>query len=496
MNKILKKIQENALSFPNKIALIGERKIADEIVEEKISYQDLVKKIDETTNFLRKSKYKNIALLADNSPDWIIFDLACLKAEITLTPIPHFFTNQQIENTLKEANIEAIFGDEILQNRFSNSVLNKVNESINYLLETDNEARIKDICKITFTSGSTADPKGIKLSANQIETVLFSLFERIGEENFEKSLSIIPLSILLENIAGVYLMLIAGATSVIPSLELVGIKNSSGIDIERFVKALAKHNPTSLITSPELAKLILNLTKAQKINPNNFKFIAIGGAKVAKEMLDEAHQLNLPIYQGYGLSENSSVTALNSKSQNKNGSVGKILSHAEVKIANDGEILIKGKTLAKDLKLDAEGYYATGDIGYFDEDGFLFISGRKKNIFITSMMRNVNPEWIESELLKSPIILQAAAFGEAMNSNLAIITLANPQISLEILKDEISKANQKLPDYAKISWIILNKESFSVQNLMLTGTGRIRREEISKNYEEQIAKRNFDLSIS
>lgn len=487
MSKIIEKINHTAAQNPHKIALVGEKKIGGKIVEEKITYRDLANKIKGAADELTKLNYHTIALIADNSPAWVIFDLACLLAKITLIPLPHFFTKSQIANALKLENVAAVFCDsktDILPADYvlKNHDLSEINFAIFENALTKNAPAKHSAAKITFTSGSTGNPKGIALGVDEIEAVLFSLLQRIGEKNIRKNLSILPLSILLENLAGVYLPLVTQTISVVPNLELVGIKNSSGIDIENFVHALKRHDPSTFITSPELAKLLIFLTLSKKVSAKNFSFIAVGGAKVAKDLLDEAEAVGIPLYQGYGLSECCSVVALNSKAQNKNGSVGKILPHVDVKIAVDGEILVKGKSLAQNIALNKDGYYATGDMGYFDEDGFLFINGRKKNIFITSMMRNVNPEWVESEFLKSPLIAQIAVFGEGMAHNAAVVIAANPKISKTEIEKEIARINGGLPDYAQVQQIILSREPFTNANGMLTGNGRPKRSEIWQRF--------------
>lgn len=491
MSRILEKIFKIAEQSPQKIALFGEGKNGQNLSStEEISYQDLANRIKTVSDSLQNLNHNKIALIADNSPSWIIFDLACLYSRITLIPLPQFFTEEQINNALNLEGVEALFTDD-------QSIATKIPKlqeghftaagiGFFYYKISSNRSAKSDIAKITFTSGSTGNPKGIALLTKQIDTTTFTLFERIGEENFSKNLSVFPLAILLENIAGAYLQLISQSIAVIPSLAKVGITNSSGINVEAFSRAIMSYNPTSLITSPELAKILIFLAKAEKISAKNFRFIAVGGARIAAGLVDEAHKLGIPLYQGYGLSESCSVVSLNSKRSNKNGSVGKILPHLQVKISDEGEILVKGISLAENLSVDSEEYYKTGDLGYFDEEGFLFISGRKKNIFITSMMRNVSPEWVESEILKSPLISQAAVFGESMLHGTAIVIATDPRAPIEVIKLEIDKANQNLPDYAQVKNFILASEPFSVKNQMLTGTGRIRREEVWKSYKSKI----------
>ena len=128
----------------------------------------------------------------------------------------------------------------------------------------------------------------------------------------------------------------------------------------------------------------------------------------------------------------------------------------------------------------------TGDTGYIDEDGFLFISGRIKNIFITSFGRNISPEWPEAELCSSPLIMQAAVFGEARPVNCAVIVAAGQAIDNHLIQAAIDSTNQRLPDYAQIRYWVKALEPFSVKNGMLTGNGRVIREKVYSVYQTDI----------
>jgi long-subunit acyl-CoA synthetase (AMP-forming) len=488
MNKIIDSIKLRSQQTPHLIALSKSG--------QKISYSELVFEIEKLTEFLRQKSFSSVAIFADNSPAWIAFDLACLKAKITITPIPHFFTKDQILNLLQESCVEAVLSDNLLKfpvENLSEEKLEIFSQKFS-LLKIDQKNNHKkfpqETLKITFTSGSTGSPKGVCLGLRQIENVVFALAEKLKNENLQSNLSLLPLSVLLENIAGVYCSLILGSNAIIPSLSEVGVGGSSSLNLEKFSTAINLTKPDSLILVPELAKVLIALISAKKITDFNFKFIAVGGAKIAPDLLQKAHELGLPLYQGYGLSEFSSVVALNRKDENKIGAVGKILPHINVKISAKKEVLLKGNLAlgysdGKAMDIDEEGWYQSGDIGHVDEDNFLFIDGRKKNIFITSFGRNVNPEWLESELLKSPLILQAVVFGEAMPCNVAVIT-AHSGTNLQVIEKEVASANSNLPDYAQIKKIFLSTEPFSAKNNMLTGNGRIRRDEVFKNYQNLI----------
>jgi long-subunit acyl-CoA synthetase (AMP-forming) len=159
-----------------------------------------------------------------------------------------------------------------------------------------------------------------------------------------------------------------------------------------------------------------------------------------------------------------------------------------VKIADDGEIFVKGSNHSGYLgqETDTPEYLATGDIGYLDDDGYLYLSGRKKNMFITAFGRNVSPEWVERELVLQSEIKQAAVFGEGRPWNVALIV---PESHCKIIdiNNAIDKANQNLPDYAQIKSWLTATEPFQLTNNQLTGTGRLRRDAIFQQYAEHIA---------
>jgi len=222
--------------------------------------------------------------------------------------------------------------------------------------------------------------------------------------------------------------------------------------------------------------------------PADLRFIAVGGASVSPRLLERARAVGLPVYEGYGLSECSSVVAVNTEEDNRPGTVGKPLPHTEIKLADDGDILVRGACLlgyATEPARLQDGFWPTGDIGYLDEMGYLHITGRKKNIFITSFGRNVAPEWVERELTLSPAIMQAAVFGEARPWNAGVIVAA-PQVSTADVDLAIAEVNSHLPEYARVHAWIPASAPFMPQNGQLTANGRLRRDTIWQAYQNRI----------
>jgi long-subunit acyl-CoA synthetase (AMP-forming) len=211
---------------------------------------------------------------------------------------------------------------------------------------------------------------------------------------------------------------------------------------------------------------------------------------VSRKLLDRAATCGLPVFEGYGLSECASVVAVNTPRHHRAGSVGRPLPHVQLRFTKDGEILVGGASYDGYLNhmqvAGGEvppGCVRTGDLGYLDEAGFLHISGRKKNIYITSFGRNVAPEWVERELTSEPAIAQAVVFGEGRPWNVAVIAPA-PKAVVDQVNAALATANARLPDYARVAAWVLADEPLSVESA--TVDDRRRRQQIACDYQEQI----------
>jgi long-subunit acyl-CoA synthetase (AMP-forming) len=158
--------------------------------------------------------------------------------------------------------------------------------------------------------------------------------------------------------------------------------------------------------------------------------------------------------------------------------------HARLRITADGEIHVSGATLLgyTGQTAQADSWFATGDLGFIDADGFLHLTGRRKHAFITAYGRNVNPEWPESELSRFPEIAQAVVFGEARAHNVAIIQAATAKIPNAAIEARVAAANELLPDYARIHDWLRTDAAFSIANGLLTASGKPRRDAIWAHY--------------
>jgi long-subunit acyl-CoA synthetase (AMP-forming) len=311
-----------------------------------------------------------------------------------------------------------------------------------------------------------------------------SIVTATADLRIKRHLCLLPLSLLLENITGVFAPLLAGASVILPTSRERGTHGSQQLDIGQLFSCLHTWQPHSLVLVPQMLKALTIAAIGGMPLPESLRFVAVGGARVSPELLDQARQAGIPAYEGYGLSECSSVVTLNLPGENSAGSAGKPLPHARLRIAADGEIHVAGANLLAyaGQPPQADTWFATGDLGFIDDDGFLHLTGRRRNAFITAYGRNVNPEWPESELSRFPEIAQAIVFGEAREQNVAIIQPAVAGLPDEHINTCIRAANDLLPDYARIHDWLRADAAFSEANGLLTASGKPRRDAVWTQY--------------
>jgi len=488
MSVLWEKIEIFASTQADQPAIVG--------IDKTYSWHELYKLTAEVAQQLQASSYKTVAFYADNSPAWVIVDLACRMADVTLLPLPAFFSDQQLRHAVKQAGVTAILhcnDDRLSQLLALNDqqaltltslglVLNAFEQPVVALPETT--------AKITFTSGSTGHPKGVCLSNDQQLRVAQSLLSATGLVA-PIHLSILPFSTLLENIGGIYAPLLGGGTIIaLPtsSLGFNGSNGSNGFDLTRLLATISQYQPNSMILLPELLMALVAAISKGWQPPSSLKFIAVGGSKVSPSLLQRGQALGLPVYEGYGLSECGSVVSLNSPSDMKLGTIGKVLPHLNVTIEH-GEIVVAGNTFLGYINEPDSGSKAkiyTGDLGFFDENNFLHINGRKKNLLISSFGRNINPEWVESELLSKGLLQQCVVFGDAKPYCVSLLYPRDSNTSDETIQLLIDSVNQQLPNYAQIAqWTKLIKP-MSFANGLLTSNGRPVRQKIINDYAKQI----------
>ncbi|QTL37656.1 AMP-binding protein [Pseudoalteromonas viridis] len=426
-----------------------------------------------------------IAFQMDNSPAWIAVDLVLSECNKVALPLPLFFTPAQCEHALSESGASWLFNDTELRNDTPFRTIT-VCECTLYVYRINSKAThyFAGTRKITFTSGSTGLPKGVCLSQTSMMQVARSLGQRLSLEK-PRHLCLLPLAVLLENVAGVYAPLLSDGQIIVPSLKSLGYLGSQLQAPDKLLACISQFEPNTLILVPELLQLLVHACSQGWQAPKSLRFIAVGGARVDSHLLAQAITFGLPVFQGYGLSEAGSVVALNNVGGQLTG-VGEVLPHLEYKI-EQGQLFLKGPLFLGYLngpEHSPQSWLATEDLA--SQDGrVLVINGRLKNQLILSSGRNVSPEWPESMLLAQPGVLQVVVFGDARAHLVALIYAAS-QLSDNQLSQLIIQTNDQLPDYARVaSWHRLT-QPLSAEAELMTSNGRPRRDAIARHYQTEL----------
>ena len=496
-------------------------KLTDLQSGESLCANALLARVSEWQQKLDALAAKKVLLLSPGNLEWALVDLACLASETVLVPLPTYLSESQFSYILQTVEPDVILSSRALE--LPGFQLDSCYAGLWLYRQQDIQTQVdvgraalalpQGCQKITFTSGSTGTPKGVCLSAQTQFQVAQSLVERIGIQQ-PRHLCLLPLSTLLENIAGIYAPLLAGGEVLLTEEQHRGFTGSSLSHPQKLLALISNTKPQTLILVPELLQLLVLACQQGWQAPKSLLFIAVGGARVAPELLTAASKVGLPVYQGYGLSECGSVVALSVKSAltanpHELLAVGKTLAHLQVKIV-DGELWVKTPFLgyladaAEQLQasqqqtatqhtaqqqgaaMPGSGWVATGDLASLDNEGNLTILGRKKNLLISSLGRNIHPEWVEAELLKNGLIQQAVLFGDAKPYCTALVYCHNPAVSQEQVQSWVDSVNASLPDYARVQKIHLLQKPLSEAEGTLTANQRPKRVAIAAHYAAEI----------
>ena len=407
----------------------------------------------------------------------------------------------------------------------------KIDNNYDFL---DLEIQRKDLACIIYTSGTQGNPKGVMLShggiLNNCEGAYVLLKEFIS--NNPKFLTWLPLSHSYEHTVQFVQIVVGAKVFYAESIDKL-IKNMGDCSPEimtavpRFYQNLYQKINAAFSKAEGLKKLLVNQTitlgkkklnkekfslienitnficeilvrrKIKKQFGGNLKAFISGGGALDYDVGSFLNSIGLPTLQGYGLTETSPVVSCNSINEIRVETVGKPFSGNLVKLAEDGEILIKGENVMlgywkndeETYKVLKNGWLSTGDIGEFDGE-FLKITDRKKDIIITPGGDNISPIKIENDLNKSDYIEQSLVFGDNKPYLVALIVLNSDHknIKEEEIQREIEKINLDLSNIEKIKKFIIIKNQFTIENNMMTPTLKLKRYKIIETYKSELEK--------
>ncbi|MCG2634807.1 MAG: AMP-binding protein [Gammaproteobacteria bacterium] len=497
MSLLLEALRRNALTHPDWVAVRGD-------VSE-LSYGALQQEVDLLATRLASGPGQVVAQLMDNGPAWAVTHLATLSAGKTALPLPGFFSPAQQAHSLVSSGAGVLLSDSSRGVATLAAATGLVVEPMGCYRAADTDLLLYrlpgvqsrplplECALVTYTSGTSGRPKGVCLSLPGLEEVTVSVVQRVGINADSVHLAALPLSTLLEGVGGLYCSLLAGGLSLLPGLRQRGYRGLPGPDLQQQLQVSGADN---VILVPEMLRSLNQAVAARPLPLPKLRFVAVGGAAVPLNLLDEAERRGLPVYQGYGLSECGSVVAVNTMAANRPGSVGQPLPHVQLRVSESGEIHLRGPVCLGYLQDDgfspAPVEWPSGDLGVLDDAGFLYIRGRCRDLLVTAYGRNVSPGWVEAELSRGRGIRHAAVYGDGMAQLVAVID----GVSSESATAAVARANANLPEYARIAEWVLAAEPFSGENGLLTAAGALCRQAIWAAHQQFFTEGDLEYSIS
>ncbi|NTV21612.1 MAG: long-chain fatty acid--CoA ligase [Chlorobium limicola] len=415
-----------------------------------------------------------------------------------------------------------------------------------------------DTATIIYTSGTTGLPKGVMLTHGNLCENVKSCSSVIRLDETDCSLSFLPLSHAYERTGGYYLLFACGAAIYLAeSIETISlnmteakptiiftvprlfdrmkanmlkqVSSQSAVKQkifnwavktgEEYHRQMNEKNRASITVSIQhkLAdKLVYH--KIRKKFGGRLRYFVSGGAALPQKIGEFFQALEISILEGFGLTETSPVTNVNRPEKIKFGTVGPVVNNVQVKIAEDGEILLKGPNIMKGYWQDEaatnevirDGWFYSGDIGVLDNDGYLKITDRKKHIIVTSGGKNIAPQPIENLITDSPYVDQVIVIGEKRPFLIAVIVpdfaklneyaaahsiaartskeLIEHKDILQIYEKLMRTISRQLATHEKVRKFLLIEEAFSIEKGNMTPTMKLKRKTITEKYAQEIDK--------
>ena len=536
---------------------------------EKLTYGELRDEIVKASLVLRDLGIKAgdyVLIVSENRPEWVIVDGALMSIGAISVPIHKNLAPSQVECILNETKpVLAFFSDNTAlktlgtgkktikylvsfdqpsEARFLSfhNMMNKQKLNSDLIEQIKSETLTIDIdtiMTVVYTSGTTGKPKGAQMTHHNFLSMILGnpITKMPDEDSKETSFSILPLSHVYERVAGNFLVLYTGSNifycldinnfineikacrpTIVVAVPRLYEKIYEQISAKLDKMALLKRAFNNLVAGKKqakLTKLILNKLVFSKIRPSfggRLRLCVSGGSAIDERIATMFRIAGIMFVSGYGLTETSATVSNSDPWSNKQNTAGHIVKGLSVKVVND-EIVVKGPSVMKSYlnKKDTkdafteDGYFKTGDLGEVDADGYVKITGRKKDIQVLTTGEKIVPTIIENAITLSQYIDQALLIGDGYKHVSAIIVpnlekisqalkmnvddLKNNEKSIRLLLDkEMEETTKDFPRVQQVRKYIIAKEPFSVKNDQMTTSLKLRRKNIIDAYSDDIKK--------
>ena len=521
--------------------------------------KNLVLKIQNFLTGQDLEDWDRVMLVSENRPEWMAADIAIMSSKLISVPNYITYTSRDFEHILADARPKGLIVSNKSLFQTVNTACKKINYELKFIICIDefeidsvpnifflnqlpesnsnnptliNQIKRTDPSCIIYTSGTQGLPKGVVLSHGGILSNCegaYQLLESLKRPDLT-FLTWLPLSHSYEHaVQFVQIMMESivfynkSIETLLPTIKIarphimtavprfynnlhakmqINLKNQSSFKQKLFKKTISlgkkKLNNENFNFIESIVNFILDKLVRKKVKTQfggRLEAFVSGGGPLDQQVGETLNALGLKTLQGYGLTETSPVVSCNPLHRIKVDTVGPIFPGVEVKLADDGEILVRGENLMigywnnDDATNETikDNWLYTGDIGEFDQDGYLKITDRKKDIIVSLGGDNIAPSKIENLLTLSAEIEQVCVFGEQKNYIAALIVV-NKEInaSKETIQKIIDQINLELTQPEKIKKFSIIDEPFTIENNLMTPTMKVRRHEVQKKYSNII----------
>ncbi len=453
------------------------------------SYSRLWNESGQVATLLQRRGLKKgdqVILWGPNSPHWVLSFFGCIRAGVVLVPLDLRSEPDYVARVVSRTEPKLAF-----TSRFTPK--DGVDLGVPEIAFEDLEADIQglpqpehvdvapdDLAEIMFTSGTTGDPKGVMLTHRNLTSNVAGISQYISCKTSSRLLSILPLSHMYEQMGGLFIVLYHGASVTYPisrqptvlartmrerritimllvpqALEL--LMNGIEREVKRQGREVLWNKLLKIAESTPFPLRRLLFRRVHKQFGGKLDFIVSGGAALDHELGRKWELLGVKIVQGYGTTEASPVISNHSLRERRLDSTGRPLPNVEVKISGEGEILVRGDNITpgywrapEETAATFDGdWYMTGDLGFFDDEGFLHVQGRKKDMIVLPSGQNIFPEDIQAVLAKHPNVTDATVVGLPRGSSVevhAALILDNADTA----QDVVSWTNGQLAEQQRV----------------------------------------------